>query len=131
MKRGPKKLNKPRAYTRTAKILRFLAEGLTAREAAEKAGASTQTVYHALRTYPHLRPSSWPERDGRRALLPPRQNRVSPDDYAAIRHALGFTQEELSRRLGVDLRTVQRREKGEILITNEAVLAVTSLADYR
>jgi transcriptional regulator with XRE-family HTH domain len=47
--------------------------------------------------------------------------------YHALRESIG-SQKEVAKMLGVDIRTVQRRESGEIMITFEATRALYSLA---
>lgn len=51
---------------------------------------------------------------------------MTPQEYHQLRESLG-SQKEVSRRLGVDIRTVQRREAGEILITGEAIRSINAL----
>ncbi len=51
-------------------------------------------------------------------------------DYAKVRETLG-SQRDVAKMLGVDIRTVQRREVGDIIITNEAVQALLSLSAIR
>jgi DNA-binding transcriptional regulator YiaG len=51
---------------------------------------------------------------------------MTPQEYTSIRESLG-SQKEVSRRLGVDIRTIQRREAGEILITGEAIRSLNAL----
>ena len=51
---------------------------------------------------------------------------MTPQEYHQLRESLG-SQREVSRRLGVDIRTVQRREAGEILITSEAIRSLNAL----
>ena len=46
--------------------------------------------------------------------------------YLALRQKIG-TQSFVAKILGVSLRTVQRREKGEIAISNEAMIALFEL----
>ena len=48
-------------------------------------------------------------------------------DYHRVRESIG-SQKEVARLLGVDIRTVQRRESGEILITFEATRALYCLS---
>jgi transcriptional regulator with XRE-family HTH domain len=48
-------------------------------------------------------------------------------EYARVRESVG-SQKDVARMLGVDIRTVQRRECGEILITDEAVRALHALS---
>jgi transcriptional regulator with XRE-family HTH domain len=49
------------------------------------------------------------------------------EEYARVRETVG-SQKDVARMLGVDIRTVQRRECGEILITDEAVRAIHALS---
>lgn len=49
------------------------------------------------------------------------------EEYARVRETVG-SQKDVARMLGVDIRTVQRRECGEILITDEAVRALHALS---
>ena len=49
------------------------------------------------------------------------------EEYAGVRETVG-SQKDVARMLGVDIRTVQRRECGEILITDEAVRALHALS---
>lgn len=51
---------------------------------------------------------------------------MSPDTYKSARQKLG-TQKAVAAMLGVDYRTIQRREAGTIPITREAELAIRSL----
>jgi DNA-binding transcriptional regulator YiaG len=51
---------------------------------------------------------------------------MTPQEYHQLRETLG-SQKEVSQRLGVNIRTVQRRETGEILITEEAVRSLNAL----
>jgi transcriptional regulator with XRE-family HTH domain len=55
---------------------------------------------------------------------------MTPQEYTSIRESLG-SQKEVSSRLGVDIRTVQRREAGEILITGEAIRSIYALTALR
>jgi DNA-binding transcriptional regulator YiaG len=48
-------------------------------------------------------------------------------EYQRVRESLG-SQHEVAQRLGVDIRTVQRREAGEIIITFEATRALYCLS---
>jgi transcriptional regulator with XRE-family HTH domain len=48
-------------------------------------------------------------------------------DYRALREELG-TQEEVARRLGVAANTVARRERGEVALTREMMLAMRHLS---
>lgn len=48
-------------------------------------------------------------------------------EYAQIRETVG-SQKDVAKMLGVDIRTVQRREYGQILITDEAVRAIHALS---
>jgi hypothetical protein len=51
---------------------------------------------------------------------------MTPAQYKNERQKRG-TQQGVAALLGVHYRTVQRREAGDIAITNEAMLAITSL----
>lgn len=51
---------------------------------------------------------------------------MTPNEYKSLRKQRG-TQQSVAALLGVDYRTVQRREAGEIEITREAELALTAL----
>lgn len=51
---------------------------------------------------------------------------LTPAEYHQVRETIG-SQKEVARTLGVDIRTVQRRECGEILITFEATRALFCL----
>jgi transcriptional regulator with XRE-family HTH domain len=55
---------------------------------------------------------------------------MTPQEYTSIRESLG-SQKEVSGRLGVDIRTVQRREAGEITITGEAIRSLYALTALR
>ena len=52
---------------------------------------------------------------------------VNNIEYQRVRESIG-SQRDVSQRLGVDIRTVQRREAGEILITFEATRALFCLS---
>ena len=54
-------------------------------------------------------------------------NIVNNLEYAKVREKIG-SQRDVSRKLGVDIRTVQRREAGEIVITDEATRALFCLS---
>jgi len=51
---------------------------------------------------------------------------LTHDEYHQVRESLG-SQRDVAQRLGVDIRTVQRREAGEIIITYEATRALLCL----
>jgi len=51
---------------------------------------------------------------------------MTHNEYATVREKIG-SQKDVARMLGVDIRTVQRRECGDIIITDEAVRALLSL----
>lgn len=51
-------------------------------------------------------------------------------EYHKIRESLG-SQRDIAQQLGVDIRTVQRREAGEIVITFEATRALYCLCAIR
>ena len=51
---------------------------------------------------------------------------MTPTDYKAERQKRG-TQKAVAAMLGVDYRTIQRREAGDIPITQEAEMAIRSL----
>ena len=52
---------------------------------------------------------------------------MTPSEYKALRKKLG-TQMTVAEMLGVDYRTIQRREAGEIAITREAQIALKALS---
>ena len=52
---------------------------------------------------------------------------LEPAQYHKVRETLG-SQRDVAKLLGVDIRTVQRREAGEIMITFEATRALFSLS---
>ena len=52
---------------------------------------------------------------------------VNPKEYQSVRETIG-SQRDVARLLGVDIRTVQRREAGEIVITFEATRALFCLS---
>ena len=54
-------------------------------------------------------------------------NIVNNLEYQKVRESIG-SQRDVSRKLGVDIRTVQRREAGEIIITFEATRALFCLS---
>ena len=54
-------------------------------------------------------------------------NIVNNIEYAKVRESIG-SQRDVSRKLGVDIRTVQRREADEIIITSEATRALFCLS---
>jgi hypothetical protein len=54
-------------------------------------------------------------------------NIVNNTEYQQVRESIG-SQRDVSKRLGVDIRTVQRREAGEIIITGEATRALFCLS---
>ena len=56
---------------------------------------------------------------------------ITSTEYQKVREGIG-SQRDVSKLLGVDIRTVQRREAGEILITFEATRALFCLSaiDY-
>ena len=54
-------------------------------------------------------------------------NIVNNIEYQKVREKIG-SQRDVSRKLGVDIRTVQRREAGEILITFEATRSLLCLS---
>ena len=55
---------------------------------------------------------------------------MTPDEYKSTREKIG-TQSEVARLLGVNRVTVAKREAGMMVITQEAVLAIKSLAKGR
>ena len=64
------------------------------------------------------------------ALCPHSRNpaaMITPDEYHQVRESIGSAK-EVAKMLGVDIRTVQRREAGEILITFEATRALFCLS---
>jgi transcriptional regulator with XRE-family HTH domain len=44
--------------------------------------------------------------------------------YRGLRTRMGYSQKQLAEQLGVDIRTVQRREKAEMLVTYESMMAI-------
>jgi hypothetical protein len=56
----------------------------------------------------------------------PDKKHMTKTEYQRVRESIG-SQRDVSRLLGVDIRTIQRREAGEILITFEATRALFSL----
>ena len=52
---------------------------------------------------------------------------MTPNEYRQLRKSAG-TQQWVAAALGVDCRTIQRREVGEIKIPREAALALTYIA---
>jgi DNA-binding transcriptional regulator YiaG len=79
---------------------------------------------------PKLKPQS-PEEDKQilasTGVMPDRkQPHMTNTEYQQVRESIG-SQHDVSRKLGVDIRTVQRREAGEIIITFEATRALFSL----
>ena len=54
-------------------------------------------------------------------------NVLTSSEYHKVRESLG-SQRDIAERLGVDIRTVQRREAGEIIITFEATRALLCLS---
>ena len=52
---------------------------------------------------------------------------ITPAEYEKVREGLG-SQRDVAKMLGVDVRTVQRRETGQILITSEATRALFCLS---
>ena len=52
---------------------------------------------------------------------------MSPAEYKAIRKKLALTQGGLAARLGVTRKTINSRETGATLITEEASLAIRAL----
>ena len=54
-------------------------------------------------------------------------NKDKAVEYRFQRLAMELSQQTLARVLGVDLRTVQRREAAEITVTNEALLALRAV----
>jgi DNA-binding XRE family transcriptional regulator len=52
---------------------------------------------------------------------------MSPDQYRALRLALGLTQGGLAERLGVPREAIVRREAGTQRITEEAAIALRAL----
>jgi predicted transcriptional regulator len=51
---------------------------------------------------------------------------MTPQEYRLERQKRG-SQQAVAKMLGVDYRTIQRREAGEIVITHEAALSLQSL----
>jgi transcriptional regulator with XRE-family HTH domain len=52
---------------------------------------------------------------------------ITPAEYQTVRESIG-SQRDVAKLLGVDIRTVQRRECGEIAITFEATRVLFSLS---
>jgi transcriptional regulator with XRE-family HTH domain len=50
-------------------------------------------------------------------------NYTTPEEYSNLRKRIG-SQKDVAKLLGINIRTVQRRENGEILIMSEAVMAL-------
>lgn len=59
--------------------------------------------------------------------MPKNITMLTPTEYHKVRETIG-SQRDVAKMLGVDIRTVQRREAGEILITFEATRALFSLS---
>jgi hypothetical protein len=55
---------------------------------------------------------------------------MTPDEYKSERQKRG-TQQGVAALLGVDYRTIQRREAGDIPVTHEASLAILALPKLR
>jgi DNA-binding transcriptional regulator YiaG len=55
---------------------------------------------------------------------------MTPNEYRELRKSVG-TQQDVAAALGVDYRTIQRREYGEIKIPREAEMALRALANAR
>ena len=53
---------------------------------------------------------------------------MTPEQYKAIRCKLSLTQAELACILGVTRATINRRETGQVAITEEAAIALKSVA---
>jgi transcriptional regulator with XRE-family HTH domain len=56
-----------------------------------------------------------------------RQNQNRAADYRSTREEMGLSQKKLAFLLGVNVRTVQRREKAEMLVTSESLLSLQGL----
>jgi hypothetical protein len=55
---------------------------------------------------------------------------MNATEYRALRESVG-SQKKVAAALGVDYRTIQRREYGEIKIPREAEMALRALANAR
>ena len=55
---------------------------------------------------------------------------MTPREYRTLRKSVG-TQQKVAADLGVDYRTIQRREYGQIKIPREAEMALRALANAR
>jgi DNA-binding transcriptional regulator YiaG len=55
---------------------------------------------------------------------------MTPTEYRTLRESVG-SQKKVASALGVDYRTIQRREYGEIKIPREAEMALRALANAR
>tara|TARA_B100000519_G_C14231416_1_gene432563 strand:+ start:1366 stop:1539 length:174 start_codon:yes stop_codon:yes gene_type:complete len=53
---------------------------------------------------------------------------MTPDQYKQIRRKLSLTQAGLARILGVTRATINRRETGQVAITEEAAIAIKSVS---
>ena len=58
------------------------------------------------------------------------RHQVTPNEYRTLRERAG-TQQGVAAKLGVDYRTIQRREYGQIKINREAEIALRFLASAR
>ena len=56
---------------------------------------------------------------------------MTPLEYRLGRKALRLTQAELAQRLQLNVHTIARRERGEMVITREAELALRLLLNNR
>jgi hypothetical protein len=55
---------------------------------------------------------------------------MTPEEYSKARHSIA-SQQKVADMLGIDLRTIQRREAGNVPITAEAERAIRSLVAER
>ena len=87
----------------------------------------------ALAKYGHPPRPQWVGKMNRLATTgvmpknPSVSNVLTSSEYHKVRESLG-SQRDIAERLGVDIRTVQRREAGEIIITFEATRALLCLS---
>ena len=58
----------------------------------------------------------------------PQKGRMTPAKYKTLREKLALTQGGLASRLGVTRKTINARETGAVRISEEAALALESLA---
>jgi DNA-binding transcriptional regulator YiaG len=68
------------------------------------------------------------ESNPRRSMkITDKQNQFRAADYRNTREKMRLSQKRLAYLLGVSIRTVQRREKAEMLVTSESLLALQGL----